>query len=59
LGLPLSDLEDVSGYAKEGGDIYSQVGEMPKDIVGIIRLKRMSYHGGVFKKFYPAKGGKK
>ncbi len=32
LGLPLSDLEDISGFAKEGGDIYSEVGEMSKDI---------------------------
>ena len=59
FGSPFKDLEDISGLTKEGGDIYFQVGKMPKDIVGIVRLKRMSCHRGVFKKFYPAKGGRK
>ena len=48
FGLPFKDLEDISGFTKEGGDNYFQVGEMPKDIIGIVCLKRMSCHRGVF-----------
>jgi hypothetical protein len=42
FGLPFKDLEDISDFSKEGGDIHFQVGEMSKDIVGIVCLKRMS-----------------
>ena len=49
-----NDLENISGFPKEGGDNYFQVGEMPEAIVGIVCLKRMSCRRGVFKKFYPS-----
>jgi len=48
LSRRCNDLEEISGFTREGGDLYFQVGEMPKDIIGIVCLKRMSCHRGVF-----------
>ena len=38
---------------KEGGDLYTQVGEVPKYIIGIVRSKRRDCQTGVLKRFYP------